>query len=52
MPATDVVFKSVRELSKLVHTRQVSPVALSEVFLERLERIGPDYTAVVTVTRE
>lgn len=52
MKAAEVVFKSVRELSELVQARQVSPLELSEVFLDRLERIGPDYNAVVTVTRE
>jgi aspartyl-tRNA(Asn)/glutamyl-tRNA(Gln) amidotransferase subunit A len=35
-----------------VRTRQVSPVALAETFLGRLETLGPRYNAVVTVTRE
>ncbi len=46
----DLVFKSVRELSKLVRTRRVSPVELSELSLRRLESLGPRYNAVVTVT--
>jgi aspartyl-tRNA(Asn)/glutamyl-tRNA(Gln) amidotransferase subunit A len=41
-----------RELGALVRTRQVSPVALAERFLERLETFGPRYNAVVTLTRE
>ena len=52
MTATDVVFQSVRELSGLVRAAQVSPLELTEIFLDRLDRIGPDYNAVVTVTRE
>jgi aspartyl-tRNA(Asn)/glutamyl-tRNA(Gln) amidotransferase subunit A len=46
------VFLPLRELSALVRARQVSPVALAETFLQRLETIGPRYNAVVTLTRE
>jgi aspartyl-tRNA(Asn)/glutamyl-tRNA(Gln) amidotransferase subunit A len=42
----------IRELQTLVQTRQVSPVELAETFLARLETLGPQYNAVVTVTRE
>jgi aspartyl-tRNA(Asn)/glutamyl-tRNA(Gln) amidotransferase subunit A len=50
--ATSPVFMPIRELSELVRTRQVSPVAVTELFLERLETLGPQYNAVVTVTRD
>ena len=50
--SSPVVFMPIRELSTLVRTRQVSPVALAETFLARLETLGPQYNAVVTVTRE
>jgi aspartyl-tRNA(Asn)/glutamyl-tRNA(Gln) amidotransferase subunit A len=46
------VFRPVRELSAAVRARQLSPVDLAETFLQRLERLGPRYNAVVTVTRE
>ena len=46
------VFMSIRDLGRLVRRREVSPVQLAEVFLARLETLGPDYNAVVTVTRE
>jgi aspartyl-tRNA(Asn)/glutamyl-tRNA(Gln) amidotransferase subunit A len=46
------VFRPVRELSEAVRARRISPVALVETFLERLERLGSRYNAVVTVTRE
>src|SRR5262250_2070378 len=46
------VFRPLRELADAVRTRQVSPVALAETFLERLERLGPRYNAVVTLTRD
>ena len=46
------IFMPIRDLGELVRTREVSPVELAEIFLGRLESIGPRYNAVVTVTRE
>jgi Asp-tRNA(Asn)/Glu-tRNA(Gln) amidotransferase A subunit family amidase len=46
------VFLPLRELAALVRSRDVSPVAMAEAFLERLETLGPRYNAVVTVTRQ
>jgi aspartyl-tRNA(Asn)/glutamyl-tRNA(Gln) amidotransferase subunit A len=46
------VFRTLRELAEAVRTRQVSPVELAATFLDRLERLGPRYNAVVTVTPE
>jgi aspartyl-tRNA(Asn)/glutamyl-tRNA(Gln) amidotransferase subunit A len=48
----DVFFLSVAELSKRIKAKQLSPVALTEGYLDRLERIGPKLGAVVTVTRD
>jgi aspartyl-tRNA(Asn)/glutamyl-tRNA(Gln) amidotransferase subunit A len=48
----DPVFTPVRDLAGLVRARRVSPVALAEAFLDRLERLGPRFNAVVTVTRD
>ena len=45
-------FLSVQQLSQKIKSRQISPVALTEGYLERLERIGPKLGAVVTVTRD
>ena len=45
-------FRPVRELAEAVRARRISPIDLAEVFLERLEGLGPRYNAVVTVTRE
>ncbi len=50
--AEDTFFLSVAELSKKIKAKQISPVALTEGYLERLERIGPKLGALVTVTRE
>ena len=47
-----LVFRSIRQLGGLVRDREVSPVELAKLFLARLETLGPDYNAVVTVTRD
>ena len=50
MTERDAVFLPVRKLAERVRTRQVSPVALTRLFLDRLERLGPRYNAVMTLT--
>ena len=52
MKERGAVFLPVRELAERVRTRQVSPVALTRLFLDRLERLGPRYNAVVTLTAD
>jgi len=49
--ADPVVFVPLRQLAEDIRARRLSPLALAEVFLDRLERLGPRYNAVVTVTR-
>ncbi len=49
---TSPVFLSIRALGDLLRGRQVSSVELAQVFLDRLERLGPRYNAVVTLTRD
>src|SRR3954447_5306604 len=48
----DLLYSSVSELAALIRTRQISPLALAESYLDRLERLGPKLGAVVTVMRE
>ena len=50
--ADDLAFASVVELGRLLRQKKTSATELATYFLERLERIGPRYNAVVTVTRE
>src|SRR5437867_11187730 len=45
-------FLTVRELGLRIRRRQLSPVDLTQGFLDRLEKIGPRLNAVVTVMRE
>jgi aspartyl-tRNA(Asn)/glutamyl-tRNA(Gln) amidotransferase subunit A len=45
-------FATVRQLSGLIRSGEVSPLELARFFLDRLEGIGPRYNAVVTLTKE
>src|SRR2546427_2951976 len=48
----EVAFGSIPELGRLLRARKLSSTDLTELYLERLERFGPRYTCVVTVTPE
>lgn len=52
MPGEDVLYLSVRELSERIRSRRLSPVELTEGYLERSERIGAKLNAYATVTRD
>lgn len=45
-------FKPIRELAELVASRSISPTELTQTFLDRLERLGPHYNSLVTLTAE
>jgi aspartyl-tRNA(Asn)/glutamyl-tRNA(Gln) amidotransferase subunit A len=51
MITDDILFSSLRSMGDAIRTKQVSPVELTEAYLQRLETIGPKLNAVVTVTR-
>ena len=48
----DVLFLSVRALSEKIRRHELSPLALTEAYLNRLEEVGPSLGAVVTITRD
>ncbi|MGH7527074.1 MAG: amidase [Gemmatimonadales bacterium] len=48
---SDLSFQTIPELQRLLRTRKLSAVELAGHFLDRLERLGPAYNAVVTVLR-
>jgi aspartyl-tRNA(Asn)/glutamyl-tRNA(Gln) amidotransferase subunit A len=52
MADADLMYLPVRELAARVKSRQVSPVKLTQVCLERLETLGPKLNAVVTLMRD
>ena len=46
----DVLFLPLRELGNRIRQRKVSPIALTEAYLDRLQKLGPKLGAVATVT--
>jgi Asp-tRNA(Asn)/Glu-tRNA(Gln) amidotransferase A subunit family amidase len=50
--ADEMAFAPVRALAELLRTRQVSSMELTELYLERIDRLDPRMHAVVTVLRE
>lgn len=48
----ELAYYSVADLSVLIKTRQITSVALTEFFLERIEKYDDQLKAVITVTRE
>src|SRR3989454_26616 len=50
--ARDLAFTSISELARLLRSRRTSATELAELFLERLERFGPRYNCLVSVTPE
>jgi aspartyl-tRNA(Asn)/glutamyl-tRNA(Gln) amidotransferase subunit A len=47
-----LTFETIRKLAGLIASRSVSPVELTQTCLGRLERLGPHYNALVTLTAD
>lgn len=52
MLSDDILYLSITELAKLLKARKISPVELTESYLQRLERYGERLGAVAEVMRE
>lgn len=52
MATSDVFFKSITELNRMLVAREVSSRELTEAYLDRLETLGPKYNALATLTRK
>ncbi|OLC07223.1 MAG: amidase [Gemmatimonadetes bacterium 13_1_40CM_70_11] len=52
MTPRDIAFSSVRELGRRLRAGAMSSLALTEIYLERIARLGPAYNAFVTVTAD
>src|SRR2546423_1426344 len=48
----DLAFASIVELGRLLRQKKTSATELASYFLDRLEKLGPRFNAVVTITRE
>jgi aspartyl-tRNA(Asn)/glutamyl-tRNA(Gln) amidotransferase subunit A len=51
MIGEDVLYLSVGELGQRIRARSLSPVDLTEAYLQRSERLGPRLNAYATITR-
>ncbi len=52
MLSDDVLYLPVTELARQVKARELSPVELTQSYLARSEKLGPQLNAYVTITRE
>lgn len=48
----DLAFASVEEVARLFRTRKLSPVELTQILLQRIERLNPKLNAYLTFTPE
>src|SRR5712672_3455041 len=52
MPTEELAFLPVTELAKRIETKKLSPVELTQYFLDRSEKLGPRYNAYARLTPE
>jgi len=52
MTENDIVFQSVAELSRLIESKQVSPVEVTEAYLRRIDDLDFKFNAYLTVCRQ
>lgn len=52
MLSDDILFSSITDLSKQIRAKRLSPVELTESYLDRLEKFGPSLGAVASLMRD
>src|SRR5882724_10846924 len=52
MPTEELAFLPITELSKRIEAKKLSPVDLTQYFLDRSEKLGPRYNAYARLTPE
>ena len=52
MISDDLLYRPIGELAKMVRSRSLSPVELTEACLARIDSLDPTYHAFATVTRD
>ena len=50
MDDLDLAYSSVADLRELLHSKKLSPVELTELYLRRIESLNPRLNAFLTVT--
>lgn len=48
----DLLFKTIPELAKLIKSKKVSPVDITQNYLKAIEKVSPSLNAFVTITTE
>ncbi len=52
MANNDLVFQSGRELAAMIKARKISPVELTQAYLDRIAALNPKLNAFITVTKD
>jgi aspartyl-tRNA(Asn)/glutamyl-tRNA(Gln) amidotransferase subunit A len=52
MPAEEIFYLSVTELAKRIESKKLSPVELTQAYLERSQKLGPRFNAYARLTPE
>src|SRR5213596_3482740 len=52
MPGEEIYYLSVSELAKRIESKKLSPVALTQIYLDRSQKLGPRFNAYAHLTPE
>ena len=52
MPGEEIFYLSLSELAKRIETKKLSPVELTQIYLDRSQKFGPRFNAYATLTPE
>src|SRR6202521_927769 len=52
MPGDEIVYLSVSELAKRIESKKLSPVDLTQIYLDRSQKLGPRFNAYARLTPE
>src|SRR5258707_14540299 len=52
MPGEEIFYLSVSELAKRIESKKLSPVDLTQAYLERSQKLGPRFNAFARLTPE
>jgi Asp-tRNA(Asn)/Glu-tRNA(Gln) amidotransferase A subunit family amidase len=52
MPGDEIFYLSVTELAKRIEAKKLSPVELTQIYLDRSQKFGPRFNAYATLTPE
>ena len=50
MPSEEIFYLPVTELAKRIQSKKISPVELTQLYLARSEKLGPEFNAYARLT--